>query len=237
VHNLLLMGLRKRLAEVYTMITQKRVPSSAENKRVPPAAERNKQYIYKILKKLLPNEKNMIALEIASGSGLHVGYLAEKMPHITWTPSDIDQEQWPSLMAYKADHKNINNPVLIDVNTFYKDWDIEVQPKSFHLILCINMIHITPWLTTQGLFRNAGELLHKDGIMVTYGPYSKNQQVTPESNVTFNNQLQAENPAWGIRDIDDLSDESREYGLYLAEECALPANNKLLIFRRNNCLG
>jgi hypothetical protein len=33
----------------------------------------------------------------------------------------------------------------------------------------------------------------------------QNHQLTPESNVEFDRRLQAENPAWGIRDINDLS--------------------------------
>eukprot|EP00088_Acartia_fossae_P019560 TRINITY_DN21423_c0_g1_i1.p1 TRINITY_DN21423_c0_g1~~TRINITY_DN21423_c0_g1_i1.p1 ORF type:complete len:224 (-),score=51.33 TRINITY_DN21423_c0_g1_i1:122-793(-) len=223
------MGLKKFLTEVYSMMTQKRVP---------PAAERNKSHIYDVLKKLLPKDTSgMNALEIASGSGLHVSYLAAKFPQMNWTPSDIDEEQWPSLEAYKADHKNINDPVNIDISTYYKEWDTDIPTNSFHLILNINMIHITPWEATQGLFRNCGALLHKDGILVTYGPYAKNGQLTPQSNVDFNRSLQAENPDWGIRDIADLSDECREHGLYLCGEYQMPANNSMLVFRRNNCLG
>jgi len=222
------MGLRKIISEAVNMISQKRVP---------PAAERNKIYIYQVLKKLLPRDQKMDALEIASGSGLHVSYLADKFSNITFQPSDIDEEQWPSLKAYKADHKNIKDPIKVDITKNFQDWECEDLPSTFHLILNINMIHISPWQCSEGLFRNSGALLHSDGILVTYGPYAKNGQLTPESNVEFNRNLQAQNPEWGIRDIGDLADEAREHGLYLCQEFDLPANNKMLVFRKNNCLG
>jgi len=223
------MGIRKLLNRIRTMMTEKRIPASAE---------RNKEPIHQVLKKLLPTDKDLKALEIASGSGLHVGYLASCFPRVTWQPSEFDQEHWPSLRAYKSEHTNILDPVEIDISTDYDTWGCtNLVPGSIDLILNINMIHISPWAATQGLFKNAGDLLSKDGILVTYGPYAKNGILEPETNVNFNRYLQDENGEWGIRDIADITEEGNEFGLCLSEEYDMPSNNKMLVFRRNACLG
>jgi cyclopropane fatty-acyl-phospholipid synthase-like methyltransferase len=222
------MGFRKLLKRFRIMFT---------NKRVPAAADRNKDSICSALKKILPADKEMKALEIASGSGLHVAHLAAAFPKVTWTPSDIDRAQWSSLLAYKADCSNIEDPLEIDVSVVPGSWNPQIQLQSVDIILNINMIHISPWSATQGLFRAAGELLKKDGVLITYGPYSKNGVLRPESNAYFHRQLQNQNSEWGVRDILDLSDEGNEYGLRLQEELDMPSNNMILVFRRNTCLG
>jgi len=207
------------------------------NKRVPASADRNKEPIHQVLKKLLPADKQLKALEIASGSGLHISYFAGCFPNVTWTPSEMDHEHWPSLNAYKNDHKNIMDPLEIDIGTDMTTWNSNLVPGTIDLMLNVNMVHISPWSSTQGLFKSAGDLLSKEGMLVTYGPYAKNGILQPESNVNFNRCLQDENRDWGIRDVADLTEEGNEYGLCLSEEYDMPSNNKLLVFRRNNCLG
>ncbi|XP_023330867.1 methyltransferase-like 26 [Eurytemora carolleeae] len=222
------MGFRKLLNRIRIMFT---------NKRVPAAADRNKEAICSVLKKILPTDMDLRALEIASGSGLHAGHLAAAFPRITWIPSELDRSHWPSILAYKADFSNIENPLEIDVIQAPGSWIPQIQSQSIDIIININMIHISPWSATQGLFRAAGELLKKDGVLITYGPYSKNGILRPESNANFHRQLQNQNSEWGIRDITDLSEEGNEHGLRLHEEFDMPANNKILVFRRNTCLG
>jgi len=206
-------------------------------KNVPEAAKRNKNAICSVLKKLVPPEENLTALEIASGSGLHVAYFAENLPNVTWTPSELNESYLLGIIEQKKDLKNVNEPVVIDISEDVSKWDQPPPAMSYDLILNINMIHISEWSATQGLFSAAGQLLTKNGMLVTYGPYSKNGILKPESNKTFNRYLQDQNSAWGVRDIADLTEEAKEYGLYHAEEFDMPSNNKVLVFRRNTCLG
>lgn len=203
------------------------------NKRVPAAADRNKDALVSVLKQIIPGDTKLKALEVASGSGLHAATFSKNFPNVTWTPTEVDKSQWPSLLAYQADHSNMMEPLELDISKEVVQFDAD----SVDILININMIHISNWAATQGLFRAAGKLLKKNGILITYGPYSKNGVLKPESNVNFNRYLQDQNPEWGIRDIADLSDEGAEHGLYLKEEYDMPANNKVLVFRRNTCLG
>jgi len=218
------MGVRKLLNRLLNIMS---------NKRVPAAADRNKDVITSVLKKLIPPDKELTALEIASGSGLHASTFAQNFPSVTWIPSELDRSNWPSILAYKEDHPNMKEPIELDIS---EDVD-SLEAESLNLIICINMIHISNWTATQGLFRNAGKLLSRDGSLITYGPYSKNGHLVPKSNVDFNRYLLGQNSEWGIRDIADLSDEGMEHGLQLSAEYDMPANNKLLVFTRNKSLG
>ena len=128
-------------------------------KKVNPSAERNREPIVNILRKvvdtdLLPGAQ-LKCLEIASGSGTHVGYFAPNFPHIIWQPSDLESENIPSLKAYQSEHQNILDPLIIDVSK-----PVELSDFVPDLILCINMIHISPWSCTLGLLANAGDICH-----------------------------------------------------------------------------
>ena len=132
--------------------------AAAERKRINASAERNRDPILQVLKDTIPLDTPVRALEIASGSGTHVGYLAEHLPNVTWQPSDFDSKNLPSLAAYKKEHSNILDPVVIDVSEH-----INLDATNFDFILNINMIHISPWTATLGLFSNAGQVLKLGG--------------------------------------------------------------------------
>jgi len=204
------------------------VSSMESFKLVNPSAERNRDPILSVLNRVLPKEKPLNCLEIASGSGTHVGYFAERLSCVTWQPSDCDQENLPSLQAYRSEHTNILEPVIIDVSK-----KIELLNFVPDFILCINMIHISPWVCTLGLLANAGTLLKKGGHLITYGPYKVNGILEPESNRNFDQNLQGMNPEWGIRDISEIEMEAAREGLEIVEIADMPANNKMLIFKKH----
>ena len=99
-------------------------------------------------------------------------------------------------------------------------------------ILCINVLHISPWHVSQNLFAGAGRLLRADGRLFVYGPFMRNGEHTAASNAAFDATLRAENPEWGVRDIRDLSALAEIVGLSLAEIAPMPANNLVLAFTR-----
>ena len=99
-------------------------------------------------------------------------------------------------------------------------------------MLNVNLIHISPFKCTEGLFYNAGQVLKIGGMLFTYGPYSFHGKISPESNVRFNIMLQSENPEWGLRDVDQLTTLARSSSLHLIEIIALPANNHCLVWEK-----
>lgn len=203
----------------------------SSQKRVNASAERNKDPLLSALSSTLKNSTPLRALEIASGTGTHVAHFAPHLPHVTWQPSDRDQENIPSLRAYREEHKllNVLEPKVIDVSKCVDTW---WDGDMFDLVLCINMIHISPWAATQGLMATAAKVLNIGGVLVTYGPYAVNGVLEPESNVNFNQSLQALNPEWGIRDLTDVAREAATQGLEMVNVMEMPANNKTVVFKK-----
>lgn len=107
------------------------------------------------------------------------------------------------------------------------------KENSIDYIYNANMIHISPYECTIGLFENAGVYLKNDGLMITYGPYSKDGVITPESNVEFHASLKSRNPLWGIRDINDLVKLAEQNNLSLIDTVEMPANNKTLVWKKD----
>ena len=110
----------------------------------------------------------------------------------------------------------------------------EANPSDRKLtaILCINVLHISPWRVSQNLFTGAGRLLRDDGRLFLYGPFMHNGAHTAPSNAAFDATLRAENQEWGVRDIRDLRALADQAGLSLTEITAMPANNLVLAFAR-----
>ncbi|XP_065670826.1 diphthine methyltransferase homolog isoform X1 [Hydra vulgaris] len=200
-----------------------------QNKLFYEATDCNKHPILEVLKEQL-NDKGE-ALEISSGSGQHVVYFAKNFPKWTWQPSEYDLRCLKSISEYIAESQldNIFKPLLIDLNTC----DLSsLNENKFDLILCINMVHIAPLKCSESLFAVASTLLKSNGKLITYGPYSVNGLLTPESNVLFDLSLKSQNADWGVRDISYLEDLAKNNNLVLRSTVEMPCNNKCLIFVR-----
>ena len=111
--------------------------------------------------------------------------------------------------------------------------EAETWPDGqFDVVLCINMIHISPWSATVGLMKLAAErLVRPGGLLALYGPYVEADVETAPSNLAFHESLRARDPAWGLRALEDVVSEARLNGLRLTRRDALPANNLGLLFR------
>jgi len=202
------------------------------------AAERNQEAILQVLTNVLRSEDrfdhNLNALEIGSGSGQHVTHLAKHLPRIRWQPSDVDQTLFDSIEAYRRQSgvHNILAPIPLDVSSPAIQWPIPGSPK-LDLIVCVNVIHISHWNCSLGLFEGSASLLAPNtGLLVTYGPYACDGVITPESNVIFDRSLKRQNPDWGLRDIRDLKELAAKNGLTFVSSHEMPANNKVLVFRK-----
>jgi hypothetical protein len=195
-------------------------------KRHAPAAARNRAPITKVLEKVLP--PSGLVLEVASGSGEHVVHFARHFAHLEWQPSDPDPDALNSIAAHAADTglPNVRDPVALDAAG--ETWPMDRADA----ILCINMVHISPWSACVGLMRNAGRLLPARAPLILYGPYRRASVTTALSNEAFDQSLKARNPDWGLRDLEDVVAEAERNLMALERVHEMPANNLTLVFRK-----
>ena len=191
-----------------------------------PAAERNRQPILAVLRRVLPDEG--LVLEIASGTGQHAGFFAERLPGLRWQPSDASAEALESISerVREAARENLLPPITLDVRS--APWPISTADA----LLCINMIHISPWEASEALFRGANSVLTEGAALITYGPYRLHGTHSAPSNAAFDQSLRSRNPHWGVRDIDELTLLAGRTGFELSERVPMPANNLTLVWTR-----
>jgi SAM-dependent methyltransferase len=189
-----------------------------------PATERNREAIREVLARELPATGTV--LEIASGTGQHAVHFAAAFPDLTWQPSDPDATARASITAYREDANlpNLAAPLALDVTA---PWPIE----AVDAIVCINMVHISPWESALALFAGAGQRLAEGGLLYLYGPY-RFDGTTAASNEQFDQSLRSRDPRWGVRDVRELGAAASDHGLVLRGAVAMPANNHSLLFRR-----
>lgn len=192
-----------------------------------PSAERNKQPILEVLARVLPPRG--LVLEIGSGTGQHVTHFAEALPALSFQPSEMDVARHASIQAWVAAARlsNVRPPLAIDLTQH--PWPVPAADA----IVCINVIHISPWEATLGLMAGAGSLLPPSGVLVTYGPYLRGGAHTAPSNEAFDASLRARNALWGVRDIDQLVQIASHEGLALEEVVPMRANNFTLVWRKS----
>ena len=217
-----------------------------------PSAQRNKEPIWEVLQNdVLPKiqqstENDPIKiLEVAAGCGVHSEYfttqLAEKGIHARYYPTDPDppslaslRERVNSIGFSPSANVFIETPcsMTLDDNGCVEEETSKLlfqENNLFHLMICINMIHISPWDATKGLIQIASKHLQHGGILYTYGPYKENGTAV-ESNLNFDASLKSRNPSWGVRNLEDVVSLAESNGLRLVQKMSMPANNLSLIF-------
>ena len=199
----------------------------SDARRSAPHVARNAEPIADVLRGILPDAG--LVLEVASGSGEHVLHFARAFPTLTFQPSDPDPEALASIEAWRleAGAANLLPPIRLDAAAVR--WPIERADA----ILCINMVHISPWATTVGLMRGAGLLLPAGCPLYLYGAYRRAGVPTAPSNEAFDQSLRSRDPQWGLRELDDVVAEAGKHGLTLESVVEMPANNLSVVFRRS----
>ena len=135
-----------------------------------------------------------------------------------------------SISAWVAEQglPNVRSPLVLDVMA--PEW--LPGGAQFDLIYCANMLHISPWATCAALMQGSARHLAPGGLLVTYGPYLEGDVPTSEGNLAFDQSLRAQDPAWGIRRVEDVAQVAAGAGLRLHARHAMPANNLLLVWVR-----
>ena len=197
-----------------------------------PATQRNREPILKVLRRVLSASGTV--LEIASGTGEHAVWLAAKLPGLLIQPSDPDPDNRASIAAWAGVHRRRERSrgrSRIDVTA--PAWqDRRRFPPDLAAILCINMIHISPWAATLGLMRGAGALLPPGGVLYLYGAYRRGGAHTAPSNASFDQSLRARDPDWGVRDLEAVTAAAERAGFAPESVIEMPANNLSVILRR-----
>jgi hypothetical protein len=182
---------------------------------------------------------------VASGTGEHAVFFAPRLSPRRWLPSDPNPRSCASIAAwlthFPAD--NLYPPLELDVRA--PIWPIEagaplewlnrsdLNTSPLVAIVSINMIHIAPWSACLGLMAGAGRLLPPGGILYLYGPFKQGPEHTSPSNLAFDEALRAQDPDWGVRDLDDVVAAANSQHLTILETYQMPANNLSVVFQRS----
>jgi len=200
--------------------------SAPGEQRHAPATMRNRDAIVDILRAILPDQGTI--LEIASGTGEHIVYFGLQFPNLTFQPSDPDPACCQSIAAWTKREAvaNVLPPKQLDAQA--TEWSIP-KPAA---ILCINMVHISPWESSIGLFEKAGELLDPGAPLYLYGPYLRVDVETAPGNLAFERSLKSRDLRWGLRDVADMDALAVQNGFARESLIEMPSNNISLVYRK-----
>ncbi|MBA4764642.1 DUF938 domain-containing protein [Qipengyuania huizhouensis] len=195
-------------------------------KRTSPSAARNSAPIADVLAKELP--ETGLVLEVASGTGEHAVFMAARFPALQWQPTDRDPAALESIASWvrQTGYANLAAPLELDAKE--GNWPV-VRADA---LLCINMVHISPWAATQGLFERASQVLTTGAPLILYGPSFENGKEAVPSNLAFDTSLRSRDPAWGIRYVSEMDDLAEHTGFVRTARHHMPANNLTLVYRR-----
>jgi len=197
-----------------------------------PVFERNHAPIWSVIAPFLQDQGGDV-LEVGSGTGEHVVTYAASSPAITWWPSDIHPRHLASIAAWRAHAglANVQAPLRIDLSA--AEWDAGLPMRDrLTAIVCINVLHISPWQVSENLLAGAGRRLRPDGRLFVYGPFRRDGAHTAPSNAAFDASLRAQDAAWGVRDMGEIAGVAARCGLRFVDAVAMPANNFTLVIGR-----
>lgn len=182
------------------------------------AAERNRAPILAVLERVFRDRTRV--LEIGSGTGQHAAYFSAALPHLVWQASDV-AAHLPGIGEW------ISEPAPLEL-----DLGQPFPTVAADAVFSANTCHIVSWPQVQRMFQGIGQALPSGGVFALYGPFHYGGKPTSESNARFDAMLRARDPASGVRDFEALRELAASQGLALEEDNAMPANNRLLVFRK-----
>jgi len=193
-----------------------------------PAAARNAAALAAFLAQVAPAQGT--ALEIASGTGQHVSAFAAAMPRLRWHPTDIDPDRLRSIDAYVADARLDNVAPALNLDATQAGWSTDHGPKD--MILLINLLHLIGENEALTLIAEAAQALASGGVLVLYGPFSRDGELTSDGDKRFDAQLRTADPAIGYKDTSDMAGWLENAGLRVDAPHEMPANNLAFVARK-----
>ena len=189
------------------------------------ACENNKDPILQVIGKVFV--KATTVWEIGSGTGQHGCYFAQKLPHLNWQPTDRKENlQAISRWVKDAGLPNLALPVELDVRD-------QLWPGTeIDALFSANTLHIMSWPEVEVCFALFCEYLGSNADVCIYGPFNYNGSYTSDSNARFDQWLKDRDSSSGIRDQEAVVQLAQQVGMVLREDVAMPANNRLLVFKK-----
>jgi cyclopropane fatty-acyl-phospholipid synthase-like methyltransferase len=189
-----------------------------------PACDRNREPILAVLRRHFSDRRRV--LEIGSGTGQHAVHFAAALPDLTWQTSDLD-ENLPGIRLWLEEVRlaNLPAPLSLDVNGAWPQ-------RGYDAVFSANTLHIMSWSDVRALFEHLQPVLESDACVAIYGPFNYAGRFTSPSNADFDAWLKQRSPLMGIRDFEAVDALAQSIGLRLIEDCAMPANNRTLVWRR-----
>jgi hypothetical protein len=198
----------------------------SDDRQYAPATQRNRDFILDVLRDVLP--MTGVILEIASGSGEHIVHFARNMPGLVFQPSEPDPDALVSIAAWVSATGVTNVRAPLALNASQSVW----PTASADGIVCINMVHISPWEATVGLIKGAAAILPPASPLYLYGPYIREGFATAPSNQAFDRSLRDRNQRWGVRELETVAAVAQSVGFSVPSITEMPANNLSVVFRR-----
>lgn len=189
------------------------------------ACERNREPILAVLRRHFGDRTRV--LEIGSGTGQHAVHFAAALPHLQWQASDRG-ENLPGIRAWIDDAALPNLPPPLELDVTGDDW----PTQRYDAVFSANTLHIMPWDAVRALFERLPGVLAEDALVAIYGPFNRDGRFTSDSNAAFDTALRRADPLRGIRDAADVDALAAGAGLVLVDDVAMPANNRLRLWRR-----
>jgi cyclopropane fatty-acyl-phospholipid synthase-like methyltransferase len=190
-----------------------------------PACERNRDPILAVLRPHFADRSRV--LEIGSGTGQHAVHFAAAMPFLVWQTSDM-AENLPGIRAWLDEAKLRNTPPPLALDVDGNDW----PATPFDAIFSANTLHIMSWPEVERFFGALDAITTRDAKLAIYGPFNYGGAFTSASNAAFDESLKLRAAHMGIRDIEAVDALARKAGFAMIDDVAMPANNRTLVWQR-----
>ena len=189
------------------------------------ACENNKQPILDVLLRVFSDRKQV--LEIGSGTGQHAVHFGPQLSHLIWQTADLENNhaainEW--IKDFPAE--NLRPPLTLDAD--HPPWNFDQVDAVFTANTC----HIMAWSSVVNMFSGLDSVLAANAVLAIYGPFNYNGKFTSKSNAHFDQWLKQQAPHQDIRDFEALNNLAKKIGMTLMEDNEMPANNRLLVWRR-----
>jgi SAM-dependent methyltransferase len=206
-----------------------------------PSCERNQDPILDVLRTHFAGRRHV--LEIGSGTGQHAAHFAAAMPSLVWQCSDAEA-YLPGIRMWLDEARLPNTPAPFALQavagpaSHFAPQPVPVPRDAagarsgYDAVFSANTLHIMGWPEVQALFASLPTVLTDDATVAVYGPFNIGGEFTSDSNRQFDGWLKARDPRSGIRDFEAVEALAEGIGLRLVAHLAMPANNRMLVWRR-----
>lgn len=207
------------------------VAAAPDGRLFSPSYERNAAPIAAALGTLLAGSTGTV-LEIGCGPGQHAAAFAAALPHLRWQPTDPQDDHLASAGAWRA-HAGLPNllpPLRLDATADWAAMPGLAPLLPLAAVYAQNVLHIAPWAVAEGIVAGAARTLAPGGLLILYGPFREAGRHTGEGNERFDAALRAQNPDWGVRDLDDVAALACASGFGPPDVRVMPSNNRIASF-------